>query len=116
MSLMVGMRAMAMTIIAMMGTSPAEMVDVTSEPRSAITNAMIAATRVMTQNIFTAGSCTRAPSGPLIICGVTKKPPTPMMAMIAIETALHQRTTRARSQEETYSAISSAIGGIIAIM
>src|SRR4051794_752526 len=116
MSLMVGISAIAMTIIAMMGTSPAAMVDVTSELRSAITKAMIAATRVMTQNIFTAGSCTRAPSGLLIICGLTNSPPMPTIAMIAIEIALHQRTTRARSQEATYSAISSATGGIIAIM
>src|SRR4051794_8246379 len=115
MSLMVGISAMAMTIIAMMGTSPAAMVDVTSEPRTAITNAMIAATRVMTQNIFTAGGCTSAPSGPLIICGGTNRPPMPMITMIAIEIALHQRARRPRS-DVTYSAISSAIGGIIAIM
>src|SRR5947209_1990841 len=116
MSLMAGINAIAITIIATIGTSPAAIVEVTSEARIAMTNAMIDATRVMMQNTFTADSCTSAPSGPLIICGVMNRPAIPISAINAIDAALHERARRPRSQEETYSAMSSASGGIIAIM
>src|SRR5207302_9456501 len=115
MSLMAGIRAMAMTIIAMMGTTPAATVDAMTEERSAITKPIIAATNVMMQKIFTAGSRTSAPSGSLIIRGVTTSPAIPISAITAMEIALQERARRPRSRE-TYSAISSAIGGIIAIM
>src|SRR5438270_13383806 len=115
MSLIVGITAMAITIIEMIGTTPAAIVEMASDERSAITKAMIAATNVMMQKIFTAGSWMSAPSGSLIIFGVTISPAIPISAIKTMDSALHQRARRPRSQA-MYSAISSASGGIMAIM